>query len=120
VVEGSEEEHSIGARLRHAQCASVAHVGTGERRSQAIARGGARLLDVQRHGIHQVDLVPAFGQPDRVSPGAAADIGDNGRRRWEVPLEKRLRARELQRADTCSKPVAFEPLRIERGDLGKR
>lgn len=42
-------------------------------------RIGPELLDVQRHEITVLDLVPEGCQPERVPPGTAADVGDEGR-----------------------------------------
>ena len=117
VVEGSEKEHGVGARIRQSERTRVAHLGTGERHATPTVGRGARLLHVQRHGIHQVDAVPAFRQPDGVSPGAAADIHDHGGRRRQISLEQRLGACVLERASPAGESVAFESAGVVCRDL---
>jgi hypothetical protein len=113
VVERPQEKYGIDTRFRQPKRACVAHLGTGERWS----RLDARLFDVERDGIHQVDVVSAFRQPDGVSAWAAADICHHRGRGRKVPLEEHLRAHELERARAVGESVAFESPSIVRRDL---
>jgi hypothetical protein len=55
----------------------------------------AGLLDVQRHGIHHVHLVPELGQWGRIRAGAAADVQYPRGRRGQQPLQQLQRPDEL-------------------------
>jgi hypothetical protein len=68
---------------------------------------------VQWNWVYQVNAIAAFCQPHGVSPGAATDIGDHGRRRREMPPDDHLGARELERAGAAGKRLAFKPLCVE-------
>jgi hypothetical protein len=76
-----------------------------------------RLLDMERHGIDEVNVIPTLGEPDRISPRTATDVRNDGRRRGEIPLEQTPRAGELERAWTMRESVALETLGVVGRDL---
>src|SRR5690349_21573357 len=98
MVEWPEEQHGIGARVRQPECAGITDFGTGEANSRARAGTRARLLDVQRNWIYEMDAVAALREPDGVPSGATADISDHRGRRREIALEHQVGARELEGA----------------------
>ena len=83
MVERSEKQHRIGARVRQPECPCVADLRAGESAPRSRTSIGARLLDVQRNRIHEMDFVATFRQPDRVRPGppptSAMTAGGDGR-----------------------------------------
>jgi hypothetical protein len=113
VVQRPEKENGIDAGVRQLEGTGVANVGTCKRYSESITSGGSCLLDVQWNWFYQVNAIAAFCQPHGVSPGAATDIGDHGRRRREMSPDDHLGARELERAGAAVKAIAFMPPCIE-------
>src|SRR3954454_14847839 len=90
MVERAEQEDSVHARIRERKLARVPHLRAGEHRGGAALRGRTRLLDVERHRVHQVNPVSPPGEPQRVSARPAADVCQH---RWccrKVPLEQLL------------------------------
>ena len=77
----------------------------------------ASLLDVPRHRIDEVDLVPAAGQAARVDAGASSHVQDTGGRGGQVALEHVLRARELDRAGSLEQPSTLEAGLVEPLDV---
>ncbi|HEX6444929.1 MAG TPA: hypothetical protein VF053_07585 [Streptosporangiales bacterium] len=111
VVERAEQEHGVARRVPLGQSARVAHLG----RERPVF---ARLRNVQRHRIDQVDVVAPLGQPARVHARAAADVEDAGGRRRQQLLEQRLRPYPLQlSARAAGQPVAFLAPVVVVGDL---
>jgi len=58
--------------------------------------GSARLFDVERNRIDEMDPISESRQPRSVSPRAATNICDDGRRGRQVPLEQHLGACKLE------------------------
>jgi hypothetical protein len=63
---------------------------------------------VERHQVAVLDPVAALGQPERVGARPAADVGDQRRRRREVPQHDLLGALELERAPGPGEAVLFQ------------
>jgi hypothetical protein len=117
MVQGPEEEYGVDTRIGQPERPGITDLRGGQRHSRT-ADGIARLLDVERHRIHQMDPVSELRKPDGVSTGAAADVCHQCGRSREVPLEQRLGAQQFQHAGAFGKPVAFESQGVKRLDLG--
>ena len=113
VVERAEKQHHVRRPVRVLEPACIAHA----RARQGGAGVSARLLDVPRRLIDEVDLVAAAGEPARVDAGAASDVEDTGRRRGQVSLEDVLRARELDHARPLEQASALEAGLVEPLDV---
>jgi hypothetical protein len=117
MVERTQEEHGVDARIRQPQCAGIAHLGTFEGDRWERSSRLARLLDMQRHRIYQMDAVSTLGEPDGVSSGTATHVGDHRGGSWEISPHQDLGANELERALTSEEPVSFKAEGIERRDM---
>ncbi len=77
MVERSHDENRVGGIGILRQMPGVGH---GERRQRCGRSRAARprLVDKPRRRVDEVHLVAAFGEPERVGAGGAADIDDAG------------------------------------------
>ena len=78
MVERPEQQHGVHAGAGQAGVPHVADRGADPRHPGRLRR---ELLDVQRHQVPVLDLVPERGQPQRVPSRPAADVRDHGGRR---------------------------------------
>ncbi len=97
VVERPEQQHRVGGRVAERQGTRVSDLRAREPSLLARRRGGPRRIDVERHRIHEVRLVARLGQPERISPGGAADVEDDaaaasGDAGGSAPVSARARA----------------------------
>jgi hypothetical protein len=76
------------------------------------------LLDVQRHGVDEVDRVALRRKPRCVHAWAAPNVEDAGVRP-KVASEDLLRPGELEHARSNLEPTHLEALRIEGKHLGR-
>ncbi len=116
VVERAEREDGVGARVGEGQLAGVADPRRGDRRAGLRGGGRARLVDVQRHRVEQVDLVARARQRQRVGARGAADVEHDGRRGGQEALEQLDGAQELQPAPRGEAPLLVAAV-VEAGDL---
>jgi len=96
----------------------IADVGTGQRRGCRF-RQCPSPLDVERHGIDEMDLVTTPRQRQRVDASAAADIQHCGGRRGEMPLDDFPRAKLFKSSDRGLEPPFFHPLTVVVQNLGR-
>jgi hypothetical protein len=76
MVERPEQHDGVHRRVGQVEVPHVADRGVNPRHP---GRGRPELIDVQRHQVPVLDLVPKRCQPQRVPPRSAADVRDNGR-----------------------------------------
>ena len=106
VVERPQEEHDVVGVIAVFEVASIS-----ERRGEqrAAGRGLTRLLDVERHGVDEMDAVSRVRQPARVRAGAAADV-ERRRGRWrQVASEELRRSGELDPRCPGLQAIALVP-----------
>jgi hypothetical protein len=104
VVERPEQEGDVCTVVVDRERPRVADDGGGERR--VGLRGGWRsgLLDVQRHRVHEVDLVALGGQRQRIDAGRAADVEHRGGGRGQEARQQLARAQELEPSPVARRP----------------
>ena len=122
VVERAQHQHDIGRGVGVGQRSGIALTNAGER----LRTGGRRLPglpDVFRHGIEQVNLVAALGQPIGVRAGCTADVEDDlggARRRGRpIPQDELPGARLLQREVVDLQAARLVVRLVERGHVGE-
>jgi hypothetical protein len=76
MVERPEQHDGVHRGVGQVEILRVADRGVNPRYPDRVRR---ELLDVQRHQVPVLDLVPERGQPQRVTSRASADIRDHGR-----------------------------------------
>jgi hypothetical protein len=62
--------------------------------------------------FNQVGFVAESGEPKRIGPGAASNIGHDCRRTWQESFHNALRALELKLASGRSQSVVFGVFRV--------
>ena len=80
MVERPEQQDGVHRGVRQVEVPHVADRGVNPRHPGHLRR---ELLDVQRHQVPVLDLVPERCQPQRVPSRPAADVRDHGGCRWQ-------------------------------------
>jgi hypothetical protein len=96
VVQRPEQEDHVGAVVVDRQRARIAEDDRGQRRVGLGGGGGAGLIDVQGHRVHEVHRVALGGQRQRVGAGRAADVEDRDGRRGQEAGQQLAGAQELE------------------------
>ncbi len=111
VVERAQQQCRVGRPVGDGQVAGVAQAGlhAGQRRG---------LLDVQRHGVDQLDVVARGGQPRGVHAGAAAHVEHLRRRRRQRAQQHVTGTPELQPPPPFPQPGQFAALLVVTQDTG--
>jgi hypothetical protein len=105
VVQRAEQQHGIDDVV-----GQVERTGVRQARLDLDAgrpRRCVRLLDVERDQVAVVDPVSTLREPDGVSAGPAANVGDGRRRRRQMPPEDLLRAQELDDPERRVESIAL-------------
>ena len=84
VVEGAEEEDGVGGAVSEREASRVAHPHARQPSGGPRVRSRPGLLDVERHGVHEVHVVPLLGEPEGVGSGRAAHVEHDAGRRSKV------------------------------------
>jgi hypothetical protein len=107
MVERAEKEHSIHRGVVEIQVARVAHRGMEALGSRGLV---AELLDVERHQIAMLDPVPEFREPERITAGPAADVGDYRGRRGKLTEDDLGGPCPFEQPAVLGQPIAFQAL----------
>ena len=109
VVERAQQQDGVHGRVRFLEPARVSHAQAGHGRLGLERRGLSRLLDVERHRVHEMHAISARGEPGCVDAGAAAHVEDGAGRRRQVAQDDLLRARELDQPVGLEQTPGFSP-----------
>jgi hypothetical protein len=93
VINGTEQQDRIDGLTGWFEPACISDRDRSQRMLRLLRRCSAGLLDVTGHGIDQMHLVPARGQPAGIGSSSAADIEHPGGRGRNVAEDQFLRAR---------------------------
>src|SRR5439155_13558095 len=110
VIEGTQEQHRLHARVAFIEPPRIAQAATGQRGLRLTGRGGPRMLDVERRGIDERDAVAARGEPAGIDARAAAHVQNSAGRRRQVTQDDFLSAGELDRAVAAEETADFDAL----------
>jgi hypothetical protein len=66
-----------------------------------------RLLDVQGHGVDEIDLIIQPGEPASVDSRAPADVQDNRGWGWDVAQDQFLGPREFELAQPLGQTLGL-------------
>ena len=64
------------------------------------------------HQVDQVHAVPATRKPERIGPGAAADVDDLGRSRWEIARDQLSSPGALEFTERTTQASVLIELRV--------
>jgi len=120
VIERAQEQHGVHARVGLVEPARVADARAGDRVVRLTRRGPARVLDVLREGVHQVDLVAERREPARVHAGAPAHVEHDLPCGREPVQDELLGAREFDLPVAAEEAARLSARRVVREDLGRK
>ncbi len=103
MIERPQQQHGIHSAVIQVEVTGV----TNRSVDPGHVGDGAHLVDVQRHEIAVLDPVATLGQPQRIAPRPAADVGDHRGRGWQVAQQDFFGALELQDAPRLGEAVAL-------------
>jgi hypothetical protein len=103
MVNRPQEQHGVDGGVAEVKLTRVANHGA-DLRGVGVS---PELVDVHRHQVAVFDPVTSAGQPQRVTPRPAADVGDDRRRIREVTQHDLLGPLEFEYAVRFGQPVAF-------------
>ena len=95
VVQGPQEQNAVDGRIGRCQLLCLAQ-GCGKWVVRLRRRGFPCLLNMQRDGFDQMDLVTEIGQYPSVRTGTTSDVEQTGRWGRKVALKKLKSAYELE------------------------
>src|SRR5258708_39621644 len=84
VIERTEQQDCICALVGLFELARISNLSRSQGMLRLLCRLCQRLLHMTRHGINEMHLISTLGEPKGIGAGAAADIEQTGRRRWNV------------------------------------